>query len=110
MRKVQVYEEALCCPTGVCGPVVRDDLLRMTAVQKEVNQSQEVRVIRYNLAQNPGAFVHQAAVQQLLATEGVACLPVTTVADKVVKSGAYPSYAEFETYTQLKLNHQVVTK
>lgn len=110
MRKIQVYEEALCCPTGVCGPVVREDLLRMTAVQKEVNQSQDVRVIRYNLAQNPGAFVHQAAVQQLLATAGIACLPVTTVADEVVKSGEYPSYAEFETYTQLKLHHHAVAE
>lgn len=104
MRKVQIYEEALCCPTGVCGPTVREDLIRTTAVQREVRESATVRIIRYNLAQNPGAFVHQADVQQLFATKGLACLPITTVDDQVVKTGEYPSYGEFETYTQLKLN------
>ncbi|MCI1554320.1 MAG: arsenite efflux transporter metallochaperone ArsD [Levilactobacillus sp.] len=103
MRKIQVYEEALCCPTGVCGPVVRQDLLRMTAVQKEVNASKDVRVIRYNLAQNPGAFAHQAVVQELLATRGMACLPITMVGDEVVKSGEYPSVAEFSDYARLQL-------
>lgn len=104
MRKIQIYEEALCCPTGVCGPTVRKDLIRTTAVQREVRESTTVRIIRYNLAQNPGAFVHQAAVQQLLATKGMTCLPITTVDDQVVKTGDYPSYDEFEIYTQLKLN------
>ncbi|WP_369599388.1 arsenic metallochaperone ArsD family protein, partial [Lacticaseibacillus paracasei] len=34
MRKIQIYEEALCCPTGVCGPTVREDLMRTTTVQR----------------------------------------------------------------------------
>ncbi len=104
MRKIQIYEEALCCPTGVCGPTVREDLMRTTTVQREVRNSTTVRIIRYNLAQKPGAFVHQAVVQRLLAAKGMACLPITTVDDQIVKTGEYPSYDEFETYTQLKLN------
>ena len=51
-------------------------------------------VQRFNLAEQPAEFVQNATVQQLLATEGVECLPVVLVNGAVVSRGRYPSREE----------------
>ena len=38
MKKLAIYEPALCCSTGVCGPSVDEDLLRITGVMKQVKE------------------------------------------------------------------------
>lgn len=110
MRKIEIYEEALCCPTGVCGPTVREELVWTTAVQRAVHSVKEIRFLRYNLAQNPGAFVRQPVVQQLLDEEGMTSLPITIVDGQVVKTGTYPSYEEFEKITGMKIGRAVAQK
>ncbi|MGO3202219.1 MAG: arsenic metallochaperone ArsD family protein, partial [Ruoffia tabacinasalis] len=57
MKKLAIYEPALCCSTGVCGPSVDEDLLRITGVMKQVKEEDDVMMIRYNLASNPNSFV-----------------------------------------------------
>ena len=39
--KLELFEEALCCSTGVCGPSVDENLLRITGIfesLKKINQ------------------------------------------------------------------------
>lgn len=31
-KQVQIFEQAMCCPTGLCGPSVDPELLRISAV------------------------------------------------------------------------------
>lgn len=31
-KQVQIFEQAMCCPTGVCGPSIDPELLRISAV------------------------------------------------------------------------------
>jgi len=103
MRKINIYEKALCCPTGVCGPSVDPDLIRLTAQTKRINQRENVRVLRRNLAQNPNAFVREQQVAKLIAEYGIAILPVTVVAGKVMKLGGYPTTAEMSAYSGMDL-------
>jgi hypothetical protein len=93
MRKVVIYEPAMCCPTGVCGPSVDPELLRISTVINNL-KSNGIKIERYNLANNPQAFVDNQEINKMLNDNGVEILPVTMVNGRVVKSKAYPSNAE----------------
>jgi hypothetical protein len=86
---IRVYDPALCCSTGVCGPSVDDELARFAADLQWL-AAQGVAVERFNLAQQPGAFVDNAAVRERLA-QGVEVLPLVLVGERVAVEGRYPS-------------------
>lgn len=86
---VRVFDPALCCSTGVCGPSVDSDLARFAADLDWLKQ-QGVSVERFNLAQQPAAFVEHAAVKEALA-RGNEVLPLILVGDRIAVEGAYPS-------------------
>lgn len=87
-----VFDPAMCCSTGVCGPSVDADLVRFAA-DLDWLQSAGVRVERFNLAQQPAAFAASAAVKQALTERGEAALPLVLAGDEVVSTGTYPSRA-----------------
>lgn len=103
MQKIALYEPALCCSTGVCGPSVDANLIRITAVMQELRKTEHVRMIRYNLAQNPNAFVRNQEVNRLLQEKGIDCLPVTVWEDQVVLTGTYPTNEEIAQFTGVSL-------
>ena len=89
LAKVDVFDPAMCCSSGVCGPTV-DPLLSAFAADVDWLSSQGVVVTRHNLAQNPQAFVEQPIVKDLLQRDGDACLPIVMVNGAVVSQAAYP--------------------
>ncbi len=90
MKTIQVYDKPMCCSTGVCGPDV-DPVLPQFAADLQWLKSQGHRVERFNLAQQPEAFIQNPAVHQLLATQGTSCLPVIVVDGAVVSFQVYPT-------------------
>ena len=90
MKCVQVYDEPMCCSTGICGPQV-DPALPKFASDLEWLKAQGVAVERYNLAQQPSAFVQNTIVRGALETEGQECLPLVLVDGKIMSRGAFPS-------------------
>ena len=86
---VRVFDPALCCSTGVCGPSIDSDLARFAADLDWLKQ-QGVVVERYNLAQQPGAFVEHAEVKAAL-SRGNEVLPLILVGDRIAVEGSYPS-------------------
>lgn len=87
---VQVYDRPMCCSTGVCGPQV-DPVLPRFAADLEWLKSQGHAVERFNLAQLPAEFTKNSQVKQLVASEGVECLPLVLVNGRVVSRSEYPS-------------------
>ena len=84
MITIQVFDPPMCCSTGVCGPSVDPKLVRFASdLHWLVNHG--VRVERYNLSQQPQAFIAHAPVRAALQAEGNACLPL------VLLNGVYPS-------------------
>lgn len=65
MSTLSVFDPARCCPTGVCGAGVDPELARISA-DLEWLRGQGVTVSRYNLAQQPGAFVENELVRSTL--------------------------------------------
>lgn len=98
MSKVQVYDKAMCCSTGVCGPEVDPDLPRFAADLDWLGR-QGHAVERFNLAQEPAEFTKNAQVQQMLNTEGIECLPLVIVDDRVVSRSEYPSRGNLAMWT-----------
>lgn len=91
--KLQVYDPPLCCPSGVCGPSV-DPVLPKFAADLAWLKEQGVEVERFNLAQQPGAYVANPAVKKALEEDGNEVLPLLVVDGAVVSRGAYPSREE----------------
>ncbi len=86
---IRVFDPAMCCSTGVCGPSVDPELARFAA-DVEWLQKQGVAVERFNLSQQPGAFASTPAVKEALA-RGTEVLPLVLVGDRIAVEGAYPS-------------------
>jgi Arsenical resistance operon protein ArsD len=89
MKTLSVFDPALCCSTGVCGPTVDPDLARF-AGDVEWLKARGVTVERFNLAQQPGAFV-EPAVKAALEALGEAALPLVQLGGATVATGHYPS-------------------
>jgi AhpD family alkylhydroperoxidase len=86
---LEVYDPAMCCSTGVCGPTVDPVLVRFAADVKWLQeQGREVR--RFNLSQSPAAFVENERVKQALTEKGEGALPLLLVGGQVLASGHYP--------------------
>jgi arsenite methyltransferase len=90
MKTVQIYDKPMCCSTGVCGPEV-DPVLPKFAADLDWLKNQGNNVERYNLAQQPQAFIQNKAIHQLLSTVGTDCLPVVMVDGEVVSQAVYPT-------------------
>lgn len=54
MIAVRVFDPAMCCSTGICGPSVDPQLVRFAA-DLDWLKGQGVSVERFNLSQQPGA-------------------------------------------------------
>jgi hypothetical protein len=87
---LQVFDPAMCCSTGICGPSVEPKLIRFAA-DLEWLASCGVSVERFNLAQQPQAFVQNEAAKRALEAQGEAALPLILVDGAVKSSGIYPS-------------------
>ena len=93
MKKMIIFEPAMCCSTGVCGPSVEPELLRISTVISNLKNN-GVLVERVNLTSNPQMFVDNSEINRMLNTNGVEILPVTMVEGQVVKIKAYPTDEE----------------
>ena len=87
--QVQVFDPAMCCSTGVCGPSINPVLPRFAA-DLEWLAAQGAVVQRHNLSQEPGAFAANPDVQAALAEMGTDCLPLIIVNGHVMSKGKYP--------------------
>lgn len=90
---IAIYDPAMCCATGVCGPAVDPALLTLTRDIRWL-EKQAVTVRRYGLSQEPQAFVQEAKVTGLMQAFGDKGLPATLVNGEVLMFGRYPTRDE----------------
>lgn len=90
MKKMQIFEPAMCCPTGLCGVGVDPELLRIAAVLNAL-KTNGITVDRFNLTDAPMEFVNNAVINQFINAHGVERLPATVVDGEIVLTGRYPS-------------------
>ena len=78
MTRITVYDPAMCCSTGVCGPEVDPKLAQFTG-DLDWLKSQGIEVRRFNLAQEPASFVENPAIKAILERSGGDELPAIVV-------------------------------
>ncbi|WP_030543641.1 arsenite efflux transporter metallochaperone ArsD [Streptomyces albus] len=100
MSAVEVYDPAMCCSTGVCGPSV-DPALTQFAADVEWLGTAGVGVNRYGLSTDPGKFAAEAQVTSLLQEKGDEALPAVLVDGVLRCSGRYPTRLELAEWTGL---------
>jgi len=105
MKKLMIYEPAMCCATGVCGPSVDPELLRISVIINKI-KANGGQVERVNLTDNPMVFVTETQINELLNIKGIEVLPITTLNNEVIKTGAYLSDEEMLSYLEIEIENE----
>jgi hypothetical protein len=94
MKKMTIYEPAMCCSTGLCGVSVNSELLRISTVLDKLTKD-GIDVERFNLTNSPQEFINNNVINDFINTNGVDLLPAIVVDGEIVMTGRYPSNDEF---------------
>ncbi len=96
--KIEIFDPPMCCPTGVCGPAVDPVLVAFQDTLRQIGEQTggKVTIDRHNLSSAPQSFVDNAAVADLLRSEGNAALPLTFIDGALFAKGKYPTAGEFQ--------------
>jgi hypothetical protein len=94
-EKIIIYESAMCCSSGVCGPSPDQALLALQDALEEIKKMGS-EVERYSITQSPKKFRENPQVIKLIQEQQLKALPITTFNGNVVKSGSYPTLEELK--------------
>ena len=95
MTELTLYEEAMCCSTGVCGPDPDDELVEVSAALDQLEDAfDELEVNRANMQHNIDQFLETQRIYDRVQEDGPSILPITVVDDEIVAEGEYLSYDE----------------
>jgi len=101
MPKLEVFDPAMCCSTGVCGPSV-DPALARFAADLEWLESKGLEVARHNLAQEVAAFTNNPVVKTALNSQVSKCLPLLLLDGMIVSEGTYPTREQLATIAHVE--------
>lgn len=101
MAKLQIFDPAMCCSTGVCGPSV-DPALPRFAADLEWLKSKGIEVERHNLAQEVAAFTSNPVVKTALNSRGSKCLPLVLLDGSIVSEAIYPTREQLARLTGME--------
>jgi hypothetical protein len=102
MTKIEVYDPALCCSTGICGVDVDQEKVTFAA-DVEWLKSQGGQIERFNLAQQPMVFAENPVVRGFLGRSGAEALPLILVDGEVALAGRYPHRTELGKWAKVSL-------
>jgi hypothetical protein len=96
MTHIEIFEPALCCATGVCGPEPDETLVRFgeTVRRTETELAGRAVLTRTLLNQQPMRFTQVPPVFDIIKRKGVSALPVVVVNGSVALEGAYPTFEQ----------------
>ena len=94
LKKMKIFEPAMCCPTGLCGVGVDPELLRISTVLDTLKKN-GVAVDRFNLSSAPAEFITDPVINAYINAKGTDGLPAVMVDGKIVIEGRYPTNEEF---------------
>ena len=102
MKKIEIFDPAMCCPTGLCGTNISTELMRI-AVVIETLKKQGITVTRHNLRDEPQVYVTNQVVKDYLQKYGAEALPITLVDGEVAVSKTYPTTRQMSEWSGVNL-------
>ncbi len=101
MKKLTIFDPAMCCDTGICG-VDADTALIEFASDLDWLQKNGVEVQRFNLAQEPAAFINDPLIKAEINESGESCLPLLVLEGEVISRGVYPDRQQLQSWTGIE--------
>jgi len=102
MKKIEIFDPAMCCSTGVCGPSINPDLMRIASLVNSLKEG-GFDISRHGLSDEPQIFVLNKVISDLLQKEGAEILPVTILDNEVVKTKTYPTNEELSKWLNVRI-------
>ena len=100
MSKIQIFDPALCCSTGVCGTDV-DPVLVNFAADFDWAKKHGADIERFNLSQEPMVFAQNEVVKGFLERSGADALPLVLVDGQIALAGRYPNRQELTLWAKI---------
>jgi len=103
MKKIEIFDPAMCCSTGLCGPNINPDLMRFAAAV-EILKRKGIEIDRHNLRDVPQLYVDNVIVNKFLQENGAESLPLILVDGKIEVSKVYPTNKQLSEWTGVNLD------
>ena len=95
--KIEIFEPTMCCSSGICGPSVDENLVKISENIEILKSEFEGLVVeRYQPQTHAMKFMANMEVGRLIRESGQKILPITVIDGKVIKTGEYPALDELE--------------
>ena len=95
--KIEIFEPTMCCSTGICGPSVDENLVKISEnIEILKDEFEGLLVERYQPQTHSMKFMANMEVGKLVRENGQKILPITVLNGKVIKTGAYPTLDELK--------------
>jgi hypothetical protein len=92
-----IYEGAMCCSTGVCGPEPNKELIELNEALKRLQKEfEELNAVRASMSFNLSMFLENNAISQLVKENGLGVLPITTINGRIIARKKYLTYSELK--------------
>lgn len=93
--KIEIFEPTMCCSSGICGPSVDNNLVKISEnIEILKNEFEGLVVERYQPQTHAMKFMANVEVGRLVKEKGQQILPITVVNGRIIKSGEYASLEE----------------
>ena len=102
-----IYEGAMCCSTGVCGPEPDKRLIEFSETVKKLQATYngQLRIIRASLTFNTLMFTANKEVFQLVRENGQEILPITTINGEIIARQKYLKFEELKGILAERINN-----
>jgi len=100
-----VYEGALCCSTGVCGPEPDQELIAFSETMKRLQNEYGgiLTITRASLTFNSLIFLAHPEIARLVKENGPTILPITTINGEIIAGQKYLPYEELKAAIEEKM-------
>lgn len=103
MNIIEIFDPAMCCETGICGPSIDSELMRVATTLSSLKEK-GILIKRFGLSNDPQAFLSNKVINDILQKEGADVLPVTLLNGEVVKTKMYPTSENFSEWLGSNIN------
>ncbi|MHB8282089.1 MAG: arsenite efflux transporter metallochaperone ArsD [bacterium] len=106
---LEIYDPALCCSTGVCGPRPDIKLIKINDILNKLKNDfgDRIEIKRHSISNEPKEFLSNNAVSSIIQKEGKRSLPVCILNGELLTQGRYPE--EGELYAEI-LKSSLISK
>jgi hypothetical protein len=101
-----IYEGAMCCSTGVCGPEPDQSLIAFNDTVKRLQNDygNRLTIMRASLTFNTLIFLSHPEIARLVKEDGPQVLPITTLNGEIIARQEYLSSAELKAVIEERMN------